>query len=713
MDDNSINRTSQYFESSSTTDQILSFDHVQETSVSMNDRIQSINSSCRNRQAPIIEDFIIIWLDLNSNQFDEQTQSNITNLRSVVNSVQIFNDIDECSNYITEIKNDKCFLIISGLLNQLIVHLISEMPHILEVYVFQCENQTEHESFIRECKTIKGTFASINSLCDALKTAVTRFEKNLIPISVISSSAMTNIDELEPSFMYSQLLKEIFLESEYEENDKINFIKFCRLLYNCNWHQLSVIDEFERNYTPHMPIWWYTRGCFIYAMLNKALRTQNVQLLMKMGFFVRDLHRQIEILHHQANYSFPFIVYRGQGLKYAELKKIQTSINGLLSFNSFLSTSTDREVAYLYADSAVQNSDLIGVLFRIEINSSIPTVPFTSLDNISYFGETEKEILFSMHTVFRITSVEQFKNQLWQIKCILIDNNDQQLKLLTENMRQVTQGPTWLHRIAQLMYYMGEFDRAKEIFLSFLQTTSQDNRILLADIHHQLGYIYEKDDNLATAFSHYQQSFDIISSDLSPNNQRFAIAYNALGTVYQKQGNIEKALIYFQKALDIDKNALEIDPVKVATRYNSIGLLQKEQGKFDEALKNFEHALEIYLIHLPPRHPSLATIYNNIGLVHRAMGENAKAVIFYEKTLDIRQRTLPPNHPLLAQIHANIGCVLDDLQRVYEAIEHLKQAADITRITFGANHLHTQAYETLINRLQSKLLVSDSSNKLK
>jgi hypothetical protein len=77
-------------------------------------------------------------------------------------------------------------------------------------------------------------------------------------------------------------------------------------------------------------------------MLNKALRTQDIEIILKMGFFVRDLHRKIQELHIQLNPSRSFIVYRGQGMLNHEFEKMKQSKECLLSFNTFLSTSTEK-----------------------------------------------------------------------------------------------------------------------------------------------------------------------------------------------------------------------------------------------------------------------------------------------------------------------------------------------------------------------------------
>ena len=54
---------------------------------------------------------------------------------------------------------------------------------------------------------------------------------------------------------------------------------------------LNLIEEFRGNYDPSLAIRWYTRPCFLYSMLNQALRTVDLDIILKMAFFIRDLHR--------------------------------------------------------------------------------------------------------------------------------------------------------------------------------------------------------------------------------------------------------------------------------------------------------------------------------------------------------------------------------------------------------------------------------------
>ncbi|CAF4091600.1 unnamed protein product, partial [Rotaria sp. Silwood2] len=198
--------------------------------------------------------------------------------------------------YLTDIKHEKAFMIVSDALGQQVMPLIEQIPQLHAVYIF-CGDQTRHEHWIKDYYKVKGIFTRIEPLCDILKRDIRQTDIYFTPISIVSVSSAIDLNQLDQSFMYSQLLKEILLEMEYDEKAKTEFIEFCQIQHVDNESSLHVIDEFERKYDRPSPIWWYTRDCFIYSMLNKALRTQDTEIIIKMGFFLRDLHRQIEQLH--------------------------------------------------------------------------------------------------------------------------------------------------------------------------------------------------------------------------------------------------------------------------------------------------------------------------------------------------------------------------------------------------------------------------------
>ncbi|CAF4695110.1 unnamed protein product [Rotaria sp. Silwood2] len=107
----------------------------------------------------------------------------------------------------------------------------------------------------------------------------------------------------------------------------------------------------------------------------------------------------------------PLIVYRGQAQWDAtELEKLHTNIGGLISMNIFLSTTVDYDVATIYA--AGDNRHTF-VLYKITVNK-IDTIndkqcqTFADISQYSAITD-EKEILFSMSTVFKVISIKAEK----------------------------------------------------------------------------------------------------------------------------------------------------------------------------------------------------------------------------------------------------------------------------------------------------------------
>ena len=83
----------------------------------------------------------------------------------------------------------------------------------------------------------------------------------------------------------------------HDDNENKSLADCCRKKYADNSTQMKIIDEFEERYDQPSPIWWYTRECFLYWMLNTALRTHDTETILSMSCFLRDLHCQIDGLY--------------------------------------------------------------------------------------------------------------------------------------------------------------------------------------------------------------------------------------------------------------------------------------------------------------------------------------------------------------------------------------------------------------------------------
>jgi tetratricopeptide (TPR) repeat protein len=664
------------------------------TSVSATARMPSnsmIGKRNRLRAQPheIVQNILLIWLDEKIDESIADYSNAIKQLRHTVNVVETFRDTDECTNYISQFKNEKAlFLIVSGAVCESVMPRIHSMPQIHSIYVF-CRQQSKYEKWAtKDWPKVKGIFTEINTICDLLQQSARQCDDDAVVISGVSS-----FNQIEPSFMYTQLFKEILLEIKFDEKKDISDLAdYVRKQkdYADNEKQLAIIDEFARDYKGNVknkPIWWYSRECFTYQLVNKALRSLQVETLLKMGFFIRDLHENIKKLHAEQINDKPITtVFRGQTMTKVDFKS-KIHEGGLVSFNNFLSTSDDRKVAIHFIKQGLTfDNTKIGVLFIMKIGRSITSTPFARIDKFSFFG-TENEILFSMHTVFCVKQIKEIQDSgatIHQVELTLTnDSDDQQLNALTEHMRKQIMGKGW-ERMAILLWKMGENDKAEQVCMLLLQQESDGSD--KAYYYILLGSIKDGQGDYRKAIEFYEQSLNINEKILPPNDPRLATAYNNIGMVYRKIGEYSKALSLFERSLEIMEIALPPDHPVLATFYNNIGMVYDNMDEYSKALSSYERSLEIRKKALPPSHPDLAASYDNIGAVYRNMDEYSKALSSFERALKIRKIALPPNHPDLAASYSNIGVVYNNMDEYSKALSSYERSLEIMKIALPLNH---------------------------
>ena len=618
----------------------------------------------------IVQNFLLVWLDSNIDETEADCRNTITHLRRIVNAINLFTKTDQCISFLTQIKNEKAFLIISGTLGKTIMSTIHEISQLDSIYIF-CEKRSSHEQWVKNWSKIKGVFTQIIPICESLKLAAQQCDQNYISVSFVSTHddvSKKNLNQLDPSYMYTQILKEILLEIKYNHHFIKDFTYYCRDLYADNDHELKNINKFEREYQYRSPIWWYTYDCCVYSMLNRALRNQEVDTIIKMGFFIQDLHQHIKQLHkiqfsNRHRQSKSFTVYRGQSLTKTDFDRLIKTKGGLISFNNFLSTTKKQEIAFTFIDQAIQTNPIsIGILFKMTINPSVSSAPFALLNKISYYKDSEQEILFSMHTIFRIGDIKQIQD-FWQVELTLTNDSDQQLSVLTEKIRQETQEETqkksgW-PRLGNLLIQLGSYNAAEEVYGILLDSTVDD--LEKAYLYHQIGIIKDNQQHYTEAISFYKKSLHIYEQNFPSNHPLLAKSYKSIALVCNNMEEYSDALYFHHKALEIEE----------------------------------------YI--LPPNHPSLAASYNNIGLILYNMKEYSKTLLFYEKTFKIYQKTLSINHPLFATSYHNIASVYEHMKDYPKALAYHEHALDIAQRSLYSAHPSLQLYKDNFQSLKDTL----------
>ncbi|CAF1320978.1 unnamed protein product [Rotaria sordida] len=630
---------------------------------------------CENK---IVQNFILIWLDSSIGQLQKDCQYTISELHKVFNSITLFTDLDACREFIEKKRDEQIFLIVSGKLGEKLVPLVHKYVRLDSIYIF-CGQPTLHK-WTKQWEKIKLVHNQIEPICQSIVCDAAQCEQDLIPTSILSSNDSSNQDlqQVNSSFMYSQLIKDILLEMTYDKQAISELADFCRKSYRHNLDQLKIIDEFERDYDKHSPIWWYTRECFAYKMLNRSLRTFDIDVIAIMGFFMKDIHQQIQQIYSaRSNSMGSFIVYRGQGMLDDEFIGIRNNIGGLLAFNSFLSTSDDLNVAMKFARRSVGRPGKTSVLFNMEVDPTLTSAPFVSLNNISHCKEKEKEILFSMHTVFQIVQVKEDNDHIWKINLKSVSNNNLQITRLTEHIRrEIGEGIT-IDRLGRLMITLGELVKAEAIYELLREITPESDKKIVAWIHNQLGYIKYKQEKYSEAKASYENAREIQEKMRPSTDLDLAVTYSNMGLLYTSLNDTSNALLYHQKALEIRTKNLEVNHPDLATTYNNIGLVYDQRQEFSTALSYYEKTLKIYTQILPDNHPWLATTCKNIGLAKISMGECMIGLNNLCKAREIRKIALPSNHPSIASICGTIGGIYQEAGDYTTALKFYEEALDI------------------------------------
>jgi hypothetical protein len=484
------------------------------------------------------ENFLLVCFDPSSQLFLD-----IKQFENLINNIQSFDNVDICIDYITNIKYEKIFFIIS--FDQMeILSLIHQISQINLIYII-CSNDHQNTEFdLSKYRKVRGLFKTLDEIYRQMNNDI----KSFIKLNILSTSSTILQGEIneskndiqEATFMYSKVLRDIFLTQSYNENDKIQMIEFLREQYKENKTELEKIENFYREYQSEKAIYWYTIDGFLYRIINKALRNQDIITLYYLRYFLKDLHLQLEKYYFEqsSNSSLKtFSVYRGVGLTNDQFEKLE--IGGLVSFSEYLSTSKKQELAQIYI--LRETNEIQPILFEIQLDYSLSTSSiFADISHLSQF-DLEDEILFSMGSVFRIQSLQW--NDYWNIKLISTSDEDPQLKLLYQwTKNAVYQNKNLYLQLAGLMLFIYDYDKADFFLRKLLNEPnfSQDSKSLsatsaiFAEIHFQKK-------NYQTATQLYEKLIEIFHK-YPEDNQPSTIqrVYTGLSEIYLEKGDYNK-----------------------------------------------------------------------------------------------------------------------------------------------------------------------------
>ena len=509
----------------------------------------------------MVEDCIVIWLlDGATTNVENET----CKLRRIVSTVQVFVDVDQCLVRINNVRMEKIFLIVSTVQPHL--NSIRDLSQVEKIYVLDSSSPKVPKDV--DSDESLDTFDDIDRLCEQLELDVELCGLDLLLITASRAhshdgNASIAEKQQEAAFLFSQLLKEILYRLKFDNNAKKEFVHFCRLHYADNSEQLQMINDFEANYRPQKALYWLTRQCFVWRLLQRMPRTFEIDILYKLGFLIKHASTQMTILqeNHPNSTGHVLTVYRGKTMASDSFNTlIKTNAGGLLTFGNFFVAHMDRDVGIDFIRRRLDmRHDATAVLFEIHVKQTMHNArsAWAMLEQIRGDETIERNgIFFGIMSVFRLDSVDQFideqMNLIWSVRLTLAADDDPQLLRLVAPLRSSEVHANPISYMGKLFMEMGEYARAEQFFLDMLQDTSvRSEPRRLVRVHIGLGANCMSTGEFEKASHHYQQALDVSLSYLPARHTDLAPIYDAIGKSCFQQGQYQKAVDNFELAADL------------------------------------------------------------------------------------------------------------------------------------------------------------------
>lgn len=523
-----------------------------------------------------------------------------------------------------------------------------------------------------------------------------------LPISIFepcSSPEGLTSTGLNGQFLHSQLLIDCLVRMEPTTNETKKFVAFCKQEYEGNPKQLKYVEEFEEKYTSEISVWWYTRDTFLYQLLNKALRVQNIDMLYLFRFYIRALKQELE----KYKCKKPVHVYRLQRMSKGEIERFEKSVGQYVSMNSFFSTSTNEARARKFIRCENLSDSTEQVFFQIDADPRLNNIkPFADIKSLSQYPE-EEEVLFMIGSIFQVIEVKPDSDQCWNIRLKLCSENGHELQRLFEFMRkQLDIEKIDVYKFSQILYDMGKLNEAEKYFKLFLDGLPAGHPSI-GSVYQALGVVADDKGEYEASLEWYNKSLDLALKLRGPNHPNVATIHNCIAIIHGKNGNYALAKESYKKAIKIRVKVYGEDHPHVAMCLVNMGGLYQREEQYSKALEVYKGALLIYDKHYPPEHPHLGKLHSNIGTLQATLGNYDRALEHHNRELYISEKSLPADHRDIASALQSIGRIYEVKEDFPQALSHYEKALKIFRQSLSSTHPRVVAIDEKIKRVSSKV----------
>ena len=198
------------------------------------------------------------------------------------------------------------------------------------------------------------------------------------------------------SFLFFQLFKSALKTLPKNSESKKFFISKYRNYYGGNSEVSKELEQFAGNYKSQSALQWYLNDSFLTRLINKALRTENINSLCSLHFYIVDLSKELEKQFDKFRKENPkgnFQVYRAFQIPKDQMTIFEDNIGNLILTNGYLPTTRDRQLALNAIQKRVNHEN---VLFQYTVDlTQVKSIIFADISSFNRSSEKD-HILFDL-----------------------------------------------------------------------------------------------------------------------------------------------------------------------------------------------------------------------------------------------------------------------------------------------------------------------------
>ena len=146
------------------------------------------------------ESITLIWFDPNIDAIDDR-QVTIDTLRSINDYALIYTDANQCISYIQSIRNEKIFLIISGVWASVILPSIVDLKQLEVIYIF-CGQPEQYSYLMERYSKIAGILTNQQELDLNIRKKLHSFNKQAETFSFYDQNQKVSINLSEQTAQF-------------------------------------------------------------------------------------------------------------------------------------------------------------------------------------------------------------------------------------------------------------------------------------------------------------------------------------------------------------------------------------------------------------------------------------------------------------------------------------------------------------------------------